>query len=102
MRHERLAPVAHRRKDRLDPVESEIDGSRPIGNRRDDLEAGPQTARSRQRDCMPAEVVEFKGKRFLYCATRDPKGEIQMITGAVADPKDVDDELRHLISVISS
>jgi hypothetical protein len=35
---------------------------------------------------IDADVIEFKGKVFLYCATRDPHMKIQMITGASADP----------------
>ena len=35
---------------------------------------------------IDAEVVAWKGKLWLYCATRDPSGKIQMLSGAVADP----------------
>ena len=34
---------------------------------------------------IDAEVVAWKGKLWLYCATRDPSGKIQMLSGAAAD-----------------
>ncbi len=34
---------------------------------------------------IDAEVVEFKGRYFLYAATRDPDMKVQMLTGAVAE-----------------
>lgn len=34
---------------------------------------------------IDADVVEFKGRWFLYAATRDPAMKIQMLTGAVAE-----------------
>ena len=34
---------------------------------------------------IDAEVIAWHGKLWLYCATRDPKGKVQQITGAVAD-----------------
>lgn len=36
---------------------------------------------------IDAEVAFFKGKVFLYAATRDPEGKIQKLTAASADPK---------------
>ena len=35
---------------------------------------------------IDADVIEFKGKMFLYSATRDPKGQIQKVTVATAQP----------------
>lgn len=34
---------------------------------------------------IDAEVVPFRGRWYLYAATRDPEMKIQMVTGAVAD-----------------
>ena len=34
---------------------------------------------------IDADVVPWHGKLWLYCATRDPAGKVQQITGAVAD-----------------
>ena len=34
---------------------------------------------------IDAEVIAWRDKLWLYCATRDPSGKIQMLTGAVAD-----------------
>lgn len=36
---------------------------------------------------IDADLIEFKGKVFLYAATRDPSGKRQMLTAAFADPK---------------
>jgi beta-xylosidase len=36
---------------------------------------------------IDAEVFEWHGKVWMLCATRDPAGKLQMITGATADPK---------------
>jgi sucrose-6-phosphate hydrolase SacC (GH32 family) len=35
---------------------------------------------------IDAEVIEWHDKLWLFCATRDPAGKIQMITGATTDP----------------
>ncbi len=34
---------------------------------------------------IDAEIIEFSGKLFLYCATRDRANRVQMLCGAVAD-----------------
>ena len=38
---------------------------------------------------IDADVIEFKGKLFLYFATRDPKGKVQML-GVATAPADSD------------
>ena len=36
---------------------------------------------------IDSDVIEHEGKLFLYCATRDPSGKIQMLVGSPLHPK---------------
>ncbi|MGL4593690.1 MAG: family 43 glycosylhydrolase [Thermoguttaceae bacterium] len=45
---------------------------------------------------IDADAFIFKDKLFLYCATRDPSGQIQKIAVATADPTGLDDPLNRL------